>query len=146
MYAADSDLPLRIWLQLETGRKMVETHRRYFGTQMRNPTHEISLHRRSFPSVASVTLAAQLLGRVSTASKGLMRNELKLKVQEALNSMESHDREVLVSRHFEELSNAEVALTLGISPTVACNRYGRVLKRLKVAFEEMPGGIEGILS
>ena len=145
-YVAESDLPLLIWLRLETGQKMVETYRRHFGTQMRNPAQEISLHRGSFPSVASVTLAAQLLGRVSTASKALMRTELKLKVQEALNSMEPHDREVLVLRHFEELSNAEVALMLGISPTAACNRYVRALKRLKIAFEEMPGGIEGILS
>jgi DNA-directed RNA polymerase specialized sigma24 family protein len=38
-----------------------------------------------------------------------MRVELNLRVQEALNGMAPHDREVLILRHFEELSNAEAA-------------------------------------
>lgn len=33
--------------------------------------------------------------------------ELKLRVQEAANSMDANDREVLILRHFEELSNGE---------------------------------------
>ena len=65
-------------------------------------------------------------------------------MQEALNGMDPHDREVLVLRHFEELSNAETAEVLGIRPTAAVNRYVRALKRLKDVFESMPGGIEGI--
>ena len=65
-------------------------------------------------------------------------------VQEALNGMDPHDREVLVLRHFEELSNAEAAQVLGIKASVAVNRYVRALKRLKAVFEGMPGGIEGV--
>jgi RNA polymerase sigma-70 factor (ECF subfamily) len=65
-------------------------------------------------------------------------------VQEALNGMDAHDREVLVLRHFEELSNAEAAQVLGIKPSAAVNRYVRALKRLKDVFQGMPGGIEGI--
>jgi len=65
-------------------------------------------------------------------------------VQEALNGMDPHDREVLVLRHFEELSNAEAAQVLGIKPSAAVNRYVRALKRLKDVFQGMPGGIEGI--
>ena len=127
-------------------KKIVDVHRRYFGTKMRDAAQEISLQRGACPSVASVTLAAYLLGRISTASKAVMRAELKMKVQDALNEMDPHDREVLVLRHFEELSNAEVALTLGISPTAACNRYVRALKRLRKVFEGMPGGVDGIWS
>ena len=55
-----------------------------------------------------------------------------------------HDREVLILRHFEELSNAEAAEVLGIKPTAAINRYVRALKRLRDVFQGMPGGIEGI--
>ena len=39
--------------------------------------------------------------------------------------MEPMDREVLALRHFEELSNGEVALVLGLSKTAASNRYMR---------------------
>jgi RNA polymerase sigma-70 factor (ECF subfamily) len=58
--------------------------------------------------------------------------------------MDAQDREVLILRHFEELSNAETAQVLGIKPTAAVNRYVRALRRLKDVFLEMPGGIEGI--
>ena len=56
---------------------------------------------------------------------------MQLRLQEALNSMDPTDREVLTLRHFEELSNSEVAEILGIKQTAASNRYVRALKRLK---------------
>jgi RNA polymerase sigma-70 factor (ECF subfamily) len=73
-----------------------------------------------------------------------MRAELKVRVQEALNSVDPNDREVLVLRHFEHLSNAEAAQVLGIKPAAAVNRYVRALKRLKDVFQAMPGGTEGL--
>jgi RNA polymerase sigma-70 factor (ECF subfamily) len=94
--------------------------------------------------VTSVSLAEQLLGRLSTASHAAMRAELKVKVEEALNSMDESDREMLVLRHFEELSNSEAAQVAGLSPTAACNRYVRALKRLKTIFQKMPGGQDGV--
>lgn len=143
-FLSDSELPFLVWIRLETGQKLVETHRRHLGVKMRDAGQEVSLHRGGYPSVESITLAAQLLGRVSTASKAVMRTELKLKVQHALNEMDARDREVLVLRHFEDLGNTEVALTLGISPTAACNRHVRALRRLKQVFQDMPGGLESI--
>jgi RNA polymerase sigma-70 factor (ECF subfamily) len=58
--------------------------------------------------------------------------------------MEPHPREVLILRHFEDLSNAEAAQVLGIKPSAAVNRHVRTLKRLKDVSQGMPGGIEGI--
>ena len=54
--------------------------------------------------------------------------------------METIDREILLLRHFEELSNLETASVLGISPTAASNRYVRSLKRLKEILLEMSSG------
>ena len=62
----------------------------------------------------AVSLAAQLLGRLSTPSHAAMRAELKIRVQEALNSMDAIDREVLALRHFEMLTNDETATVLGL--------------------------------
>ena len=143
-YSADLRLPFFLWLRLEVGQKLVDVHRFHLGTKMRDAGQEVSLHRGALPQVSSVSLAEQLLGRLTTASQAAMRVELKLRVQEALNSMDPHDREVLILRHFEELSNAEAAQVLGIKPSAAVSRYVRALKRLKDVFQEMPGGIEGI--
>jgi RNA polymerase sigma-70 factor (ECF subfamily) len=137
-------LPFFLWLRLEVGQKLVDVHRHHLGTQMRDAGQEVSLHRGALPQVTSLWLAEQLLGKLTTASRAAMRVELRVRVQEALNSMDPNDREVLILRHFEELSNAEVAQVLGIKPSAAVNRYVRALRRLKDVFEGMPGGIEGM--
>ena len=143
-FSADPPLPFYLWLRQEVGQKLVDVHRAYLGTQMRDTGQEVSLHRGALPQVTSQSLAEQLLGKLTSASQAALRVELKLRVQEALNSMDPHDREVLILRHFEELSNAEAAEVLGIKPSAAVNRYVRALKRLKDVFQAMPGGIEGI--
>ena len=45
--------------------------------------------------------------------------------------MDPVDREVLVLRHFEELTNAEVARELGLQESAASKRYIRALRKLK---------------
>jgi RNA polymerase sigma-70 factor (ECF subfamily) len=143
-YCADPQVPFFLWLRLEVGQKLLAAHRFHLGAKMRDVGQEVSLHHGALPQVSSVSLAEQLLGKLTTASRAAMRLELKLRVEEALNSMDAQDREVLILRHFEELSNAEVAQVLGIKPAAAGNRYVRALQRLKDVFQGMPGGIEGI--
>jgi RNA polymerase sigma-70 factor (ECF subfamily) len=47
---------------------------------------------------------------------------------------------MLALRHFEELSNNETALVLGLSKAAASNRYVRALARLKKVLDQLPGG------
>lgn len=142
-FAANSKLSFFLWLRLETIQKLVDVHRFHLGAKIRSAGQEISLHQGGLPPVTSTSLAEQLMGRLSTASRAAMRAELKLKVEDALNQLDAMDREMLVLRHFEELTNSEAAAVLGISTTAACNRYVRALKRIKVVFESVPGGLEG---
>jgi RNA polymerase sigma-70 factor (ECF subfamily) len=44
--------------------------------------------------------------------------------------MNDTDREVLAMRHFEQLSNLQVAEALNLSPTAASNRYIRAVAKL----------------
>jgi len=62
--------------------------------------------------------------------------------QEAPNSMDPLDREVLTLRHSKELTNAEVAQVLGLSRTAASNRYIRALEGAPEALV----GISGLLA
>lgn len=98
-----------LWLRLVTGQRMMRVHREHLGTQMRNAGRDVSLHRGALPRATSVSLAAQLLGRFTSASQSAMRAEMQVKLQEAINSMEELDREIIALRHFEELSNTSRA-------------------------------------
>ena len=106
---------------------------------MRDAGQEVSLHRGPFPQASSISLAAQLLGELTSASKAAIRAEHKLIVQEALNGMDPLDREVLALRHLEHLSNDETALVLGLSQSAARNRDIRAWRRLKEIRSSIPG-------
>jgi RNA polymerase sigma-70 factor (ECF subfamily) len=56
-----------------------------------------------------------------------------------LNAMDPIDREVLVLRHFEQLTTSETAQVLGIKRSAASKRYISALKRLKQAVSAIPG-------
>jgi RNA polymerase sigma-70 factor, ECF subfamily len=131
-YLREPKIPFFLWLRLMTGQKLALEHRKHLGVQARNAAREVSLHHGAYPAASSAALAAQLMGRISTPSKAAMRADLRVRVQEALNRMEPLDREVLALRHFEQLSNAETALVLGVKETAACNRYVRALERLRM--------------
>jgi RNA polymerase sigma-70 factor (ECF subfamily) len=130
-YLRNPSVPFFLWLRHLTGIKMQALHRRHLGRKMRDARREVSLHSGPLPQASSVSLAAQLLGRYTTPSQAAVRAELRLRIQDALNSMDPIDREVLALRHFEWLSNGETAQVLGLSEAAASNRYVRALKRLK---------------
>jgi RNA polymerase sigma-70 factor (ECF subfamily) len=137
-YAAEGGMPFYLWLRLLTGQKLIDLHRHHLGARMRDAAQEVSLYRGALPQASSVSLAAQLLGRLTSASRAAVRAETQLRVQEALNSMEPLDREVLTLRHFEMLTNEETAHVLGIKKTTASNRYIRAMKRLKDLLVGLP--------
>jgi RNA polymerase sigma-70 factor (ECF subfamily) len=139
-YARDpAAMPFHLWLRLVAGQRLTDVHRHHLGSQMRDAGCEVSLHRGPFPRADSVSLAAQLLGKMTSASQAAIRVEHKLIVQEALNGMDPIDREVLALRHFEHLSNDETAQVLGLSRSAASNRYIRALMRLKEILSSIPG-------
>jgi RNA polymerase sigma-70 factor (ECF subfamily) len=98
----------------------------------------VSLYHGPLPEATSESLAAQLLGHLSSPSHAAMRAEMQVRLQEVLNTMDEIDREVLALRHFEQLSNVEVAQVLGLQPRAASARYIRAIRRLKVVLSTMP--------
>jgi RNA polymerase sigma-70 factor (ECF subfamily) len=141
-YLANPTMRPFLWLRFLTAQRMTILHRQHLGAQARDAGREISLHRGAIPQATSVSLAHQLLGRLTSASQAAMRAELQTRLQVVLNGMDPLDREVLALRHFEELSNAETAEVLGIQKAAASNRYIRALRRLKDLLEALPGGFE----
>ena len=144
-YLTDPSMPFYLWLRFITAQKLNVLHRRHLGTLQRDARRDVSIYDGRLPEVSSAVLAAQLVGRQSTPSKPAQRSEQKLRLQQALDDMEPIDREILVLRNFEELSNSDCAQLLSISPTAANNRYVRALRRLGRILASMPGGIEEML-
>src|SRR5438093_9540979 len=137
-YARAPALPFFLWLRHITGQKLITVHRQHLGAQMRDADREVSLYRGALPQASSASLAAQLLGRLTSPTQAALRAELQIRLQEALNGMDPLDREVLTLRHFEMLTNAETAAVLGLRKSAASNRYIRALERLKDVLSGLP--------
>ena len=100
-YLANRPLPFFLWLRHITGEKLIDVHRRHLGAQIRDAAQEVSLHRGPMPAASSGSLAAQLLGQLTSPSQAAIKAETRLRVQEVLNGMDPLDREILALRHFE---------------------------------------------
>jgi RNA polymerase sigma-70 factor (ECF subfamily) len=142
-YAREQPMPAYLWLRLVAGQRLMQIHRQHLGTAMRDAGREVSLYRGALPQASSASLAARLLGRLTTASQAVVRAERRVQLQEIVNGMDPLDREILALRHFEGLSNGESAQVLGLSKTAANNRYIRALGRLRDLLERVPGFFEG---
>jgi RNA polymerase sigma-70 factor (ECF subfamily) len=140
-YLREPALPFFLWLRGIAGNKLRELHRHHLATQLRDAGREVSIYRGTLPEATSAALAARLMGHETRPSEAAVRAEVKVRLQEALNSMDPIDREVLALRHFEQLSPAETARVLGIKEKAGGMRYVRALRRLKEILSGLPGGL-----
>jgi RNA polymerase sigma-70 factor (ECF subfamily) len=118
-------------LRFLTNQQLQMAHRSHLATAARDARREVPLGAGEWSSDTSAVLAAHFLKGLVSPSTAAVKKELKQHLLAALEAMDPIDREVLALRHFEQLSNVEVAQTLGISPTAANNRYVRALERFR---------------
>jgi RNA polymerase sigma-70 factor (ECF subfamily) len=132
-----------IWLRMVVLQTLTDVHRHHLGAQMRDADREVDLRGWHNPQTTSASLAAILLGRLTSPSQAAARAEMFDEAERAISTLDPLDQEVLALRHFEELSNSEVAEVLGIQQKAASIRYVRALKRLKAVMSQLPGFSEG---
>jgi RNA polymerase sigma-70 factor (ECF subfamily) len=95
-----------------------------------------------WPERSSVQLGLGLVGSTTSPSEAFARAELRERIVWAVQQLKPDDREILAMRHFDELSHAEAAAILGITPDAAMQRYARALRRLKRLWNQIEPGDE----
>ncbi len=137
-FLQNESLSLFVWLRMIVQQTLIDVQRRHLGAKKRDAYRERSLHADGWSQNTSVSLVARLLGTFTSPSQAAVRDERAAQLRNAIEQMDQIDREVLALRHFEELTNSEVAEVLGIQETAASNRYVRALRRLKVILGAIP--------
>ncbi|HBE71576.1 MAG TPA: RNA polymerase subunit sigma [Planctomycetaceae bacterium] len=137
-FAKTDSMDFFVWLRWLAIDKLLDTHRFHLGAQKRRADQEVSIYSRPVAEATSIALAEHLLGRVTQPSESIQKRELQVALEEALNDLDPVDREVLVLRHFEDLSNNETAAVLGIKKSGASRRYVVALARLRELMQDNP--------
>jgi RNA polymerase sigma-70 factor (ECF subfamily) len=127
-----------IWQRMIVNQTLVDLHRQHLGAQMRDAAREVSLDSVPYAQATSASVAIQLVGAFTSPTGAAARADVFSLVQAAIEQMDPIDREVLALRHFEELTNSEVAEALGIEQKAASIRYVRALRRLKEILAQVP--------
>jgi RNA polymerase sigma-70 factor (ECF subfamily) len=140
-YLDRPSVPFYVWLRQIALQASIDAHRRYVDAQMRDVNRETSLFPWACPSESSALLAAELADSLTTPSQCAVRNEMVSELKESLEKLDEIDREILVLRHLEELSNREAAEVLGIHQFAASKRYLRALERLRNVMSVVPNSV-----
>jgi RNA polymerase sigma-70 factor, ECF subfamily len=125
-YLQRRPMPFGLWLR-QTAQQRINTHRRDHLQTARRSVHR----EQEFPSQSSLLIAAPFLQRGSSPSRRLVKHEYERLVTEAVNQLAELDREILLMRNVEGLSQPEIAQVLELSHDAVRKRYGRALVKLQ---------------
>lgn len=134
-YLENPRMPFFVWIRFITSQRILKLYRFHVGAQKRDSRREVG-QVPAGPAATSIALVDHLIASGITPSLVLAEGELRGALMVALDDMSPLDREVLVLRHFEEMSNLEAAAALGIELNTASKRYVRALQRLAQALKQ----------
>jgi RNA polymerase sigma-70 factor (ECF subfamily) len=124
-YLARRPMPFHLWLCRTAYENLIRLRRQHVEAAARAVGRENPM-----PDRSSVLIARQVLSGIAP-DRLAEEAELAGRVHDALAQLDEVDREVLLLRTFEGLSNAEAAAVLDVEPSAASKRYGRALLRLR---------------
>jgi RNA polymerase sigma-70 factor (ECF subfamily) len=132
-YLREPAMPFHLWLRHIARDHMIDAHRRHRQAQRRSLDREQPIVPAALADQSSLELAGQFLDRELTPATAAVRHELQRRMEQAVAALDEDDREVILMRHYEQLSNQEVATALGLSEAAASMRHLRAVRRLRAA-------------
>jgi RNA polymerase sigma-70 factor (ECF subfamily) len=127
-FSGTTETELLKWLRQILASRLAKLVRRYCGTQGRNIRLEEALAGELEQS--SRVMDQGLVASQSSPSHQAARREQAVLLAEALAQLPAHYREVIILRHLEELSFAEVGRRMGRTENSAIKLWQRALPRL----------------
>jgi RNA polymerase sigma-70 factor (ECF subfamily) len=126
-------LPFYAWLRQFAWNRLVDMHRRHVRSRRRTVARERP-YDLELPEDSAVLLVRRLVDS-SSPSRRVIAREQREHLKDALAELPTRDREVLVMRHLEQLSVAEIAAVMEISEGAVKARILRALLRLRGVLE-----------
>jgi RNA polymerase sigma-70 factor (ECF subfamily) len=104
------------WLCQVVERKIIDAHRRFFGSQKRDAAREVSINAPGGSTSSSRPgLINLLVASMTSASQAFSRDQKQIRLLKALDELPEEHREALRLRYLEGMPSKEIAQKLGKS-------------------------------
>jgi RNA polymerase sigma-70 factor (ECF subfamily) len=130
-FVETSPMPFHLWLRQIAQDRIIDAHRRHRASAKRSVDREQAMHVPAGMDRSSIELAAQLVDPELTPAAAATQQEMAQRVEAAIAELPEQDAEIIVMRHYEHLSNQEIAVALGLTEPAASMRYLRAVRRLR---------------
>jgi RNA polymerase sigma-70 factor, ECF subfamily len=134
-YLDDPAMAFHLWLRQIAWDRIIDTYRRHRVSAKRNMDREQPMSMPAGSDHSTMELAIQLCDPGLTPAAAAAQREIAFKVEAVIEQLGEQDREIIMMRHYEHLSNIEVAQVLGMNPPAASMRYLRAIRRLRELME-----------
>ena len=130
-YLSNPQIPFHLWLRQIARDRIIDAHRRHRVSAKRSIDREQPLAAPGAHDRSTIDLAAQLCDQKPAPDALVTQREIARHVEAAISDLGDQDCEIIVMRHYEQLSNQEVAQALQLSEPAASMRYLRAVRRLR---------------
>ena len=139
-YLENPEMAFHLWLRQIAWDHIIDTYRRHRVSAKRSMDREQPMAAAGTDQ-STVELAIQLCDPGITPAAAATQQEIARRVEEAIGQLADQDREIITMRHFQHLSNLEIADALGLNPPAASMRYLRAIRRLRELLDERYEGM-----
>lgn len=130
-YLLEPKMPFHLWLRHIAKDHIIDAHRHERVAQKRSVDREQSMNASATPDDSSPEWVTQFVDRELTPATAAIRHEMERKVQGAIQQLPEKDREIILMRYVEQLSNQDVAKELDVNEAAASMRCLRAVRKLQ---------------
>ena len=130
-YLENPVMSFHLWVRQIAKDRIIDAHRRHRVSAKRSVDREQQLAVHLGADRSTMELVAEIHDRGLTPAAAATRQEMARLVESALGQLSDQDCEIIVMRHYEQLSNQEIAETLDLTEPAAGMRYLRAIRRLR---------------
>ena len=138
-YLRNPVLPFHLWLRQIARDHVIDAHRRHRASARRSVDREQGLHAHG-QLEHRLMIVPHSIWPHNCVTRGSLQRPRRYGASFSLDftrcffDMDEGDREIILLRHFEQLSNGETAQALGLSEAAAGMRHLRALRRLRASW------------
>jgi RNA polymerase sigma-70 factor (ECF subfamily) len=131
VYLDNPVMSFHLWLRQIAKDRIIDAHRRHRGSAKRSVDREKPLAVQAADDHSTMQLLDQLRDPELTPAAAATQQEMARAVERSISELGDQDAEIIIMRHYEQLSNQEIAQALGLTEPAASMRYLRALRRLR---------------